>query len=67
MEKAISTISRTLEILDKYDLRPQKKYGQNFLVDPNIVEKIASLSADKEHITLEIGPGIGSLTEMLVK
>ena len=67
MEKAISTISRTLEILDKYDLRPQKKYGQNFLVDPNIVEKIASLSADKEHITLEIGPGIGSLTEMLAK
>lgn len=67
MEKAISTISRTLEILDKYDLRPQKKYGQNFLVDPNIVEKIASLSADKDHISLEIGPGIGSLTEMLAK
>lgn len=67
MEKAIASLSRTHEILDRYGLKAQKKYGQNFLIDANIVDKIAKLSTDKESITIEIGPGIGSLTQMLAK
>lgn len=67
MSKDIATISRTNEILEKYQLKAQKKFGQNFLIDANVVEKIAKSSCDKEHTTIEIGPGIGSLTEMLAR
>lgn len=37
--KDIATKSTTQYILDKYDLYPKKKYGQNFLIDPHVVEK----------------------------
>ena len=67
MSKDIATIARTNEILDKYQLKAQKKFGQNFLIDANVVDKIAKSSCDKEHTTIEIGPGIGSLTEMLAR
>lgn len=63
--KDISTISRTNEILEKYNLKAQKKFGQNFLIDNNTVDKIASKSCEKDLLTVEIGPGIGSLTQML--
>jgi 16S rRNA (adenine1518-N6/adenine1519-N6)-dimethyltransferase len=56
------------ELLDKYDLRPRKALGQNFLADPNILRKIteaAGLSA--ETIVLEIGPGLGTLTRWLAE
>lgn len=68
MNKAIATISRTREILEKYDFQFKKSLGQNFLVDLNILGKIvdaAQLTADKAAI--EIGPGIGSLTEQLAQ
>ena len=65
--KDIATVSRTNEILDKYNLKAKKKFGQNFLIDANIVEKIAKNACDKDHITIEIGPGIGSLTQKLAK
>ena len=67
MSKDIATIARTNEILDKYQLKAQKKFGQNFLIDANVVEKIAKSSCDKALTTIEIGPGIGSLTEMLAR
>ena len=67
MSDIIATPKMTREILDRYGLKAQKKYGQNFLIDANIVAKIASQSSDKEHLTLEIGPGIGSLTQMLAR
>ena len=67
MSDIIATPKVTREILDRYGLKAQKKYGQNFLIDANIVAKIASQSSDKEHLTLEIGPGIGSLTQMLAR
>ena len=54
------------ELLKKYDLRPSKSLGQNFLVDENNLKKIvneAGVSADD--IVLEIGPGLGSLTRYL--
>lgn len=49
------------------ELKAKKKYGQNFLIDNNVVDKIAKESCDKQLRTIEIGPGIGALTEMLLK
>ena len=68
MNKPIATIKRTNEILKKYDLFAKKKYGQNFIIEPKIVENIASVAIDKEDsLVIEVGPGIGALTEQLAK
>ena len=64
MTRFISTPSRTKEILATYDLHAKKGFGQNFLVDPKIVERCAE-EAHCENAVIEIGPGIGSLTEQL--
>lgn len=64
MNKPISTPSRTKEILEQYGLHAKKGYGQNFLVDPVIVERCAAESRS-EGAVIEVGPGIGSLTEQL--
>ena len=55
-------------ILNQLNITPNKKLGQNFLVDPLLTKKIISISElnDKD-IILEIGPGLGALTERLVK
>lgn len=64
--RVIATPSRTKEILEKYDLYAKKNYGQNFLVEPGIVSKIASSAICSDHcVALEIGPGIGALTQQL--
>ena len=56
----------TIAILQKYEFVFQKKYGQNFLIEPRVLEKIIQ-AADitKEDMVLEIGPGIGSMTQYL--
>lgn len=66
MTKFIATPSRTKEILEKYDIHAKKGFGQNFLVDPIIVERCAQ-AAHCEGAVIEIGPGIGSLTEQLAR
>ena len=55
-------------ILKKYDLHFNKRFGQNFLIDENIVEKIV-LSGDvtKDDVVLEVGPGIGTMTQILAR
>ena len=61
-------INRTniFEIINKANLKPDKDYGQNFLIEPNISEKIVdSLCADKKDDVIEVGPGLGSLTHFL--
>ena len=64
--KIIATPSRTKEILEKFDLFAKKNYGQNFLTEPGIVSKIANHAVVSDHtIVIEIGPGIGALTQML--
>jgi len=64
--KAIASISRTNEILKKFGIHAKKGFGQNFIIEPKIVEKIARLSdAGKQDCVIEIGPGIGALTEQL--
>ena len=56
----------TIEILNKYQFMFQKRFGQNFLIDTHVLEKIIK-SADitKEDVVLEIGPGIGTMTQYL--
>ena len=56
----------TIAILQKYGFNFQKKYGQNFLVDSNILEKIIhTADVNEEDCILEIGPGIGTMTQYL--
>ncbi len=56
----------TIAILQKYNFVFQKKYGQNFLIEPRVLEKIIrAADITKEDIVLEIGPGIGSMTQYL--
>ena len=62
----IATPSKTIEIINKYNFAFQKKFGQNFLIDTHVLDKIIK-AADitKEDTILEIGPGIGSMTQYL--
>lgn len=56
----------TLAVLKKYDFNFQKKYGQNFLVDTHILEKIIDAAqVGQDDFVVEIGPGIGTLTQYL--
>ncbi|MBR4724314.1 MAG: 16S rRNA (adenine(1518)-N(6)/adenine(1519)-N(6))-dimethyltransferase RsmA [Lachnospiraceae bacterium] len=56
----------TIEILNKYHIIFQKKYGQNFLIDEHVIRKILNAAGiSKEDTVLEIGPGIGTLTQYL--
>ena len=64
--KDIGTLSTTKYILDKYNINASKKFGQNFLIDINIVNKIINQThIDKNSAVIEIGPGIGALTQVL--
>ena len=64
--KDIATLSTTKYILDKYNLNALKKYGQNFLIDENVLHKIVDAAAPWETgCALEIGPGAGTLTRCL--
>ena len=57
---------QTIAVLQKYQFNFQKKYGQNFLIDPRVLEKIIqSAQIGKDDLVLEIGPGIGTMTQML--
>ena len=59
-------MSKTGELIKKYDFTFRKKFGQNFLTDPGIVEKIVDASlAGPEDTVLEIGPGAGAMTTVL--
>ena len=56
----------TIEILKKYDFMFQKRFGQNFLIDTHVLEKIIkSAEITKDDLVLEIGPGIGTMTQYL--
>lgn len=58
----------TIEILQKYNFNFQKKFGQNFLVDTRVLDRIIEASAiTKEDCVLEIGPGIGTMTQYLAE
>ncbi|MCD8029083.1 MAG: 16S rRNA (adenine(1518)-N(6)/adenine(1519)-N(6))-dimethyltransferase RsmA [Erysipelotrichaceae bacterium] len=64
--KDIAKKSNTIYLLNKYKLNANKCYGQNFIVDLNTIKKIVdSTSIDKNTCVIEIGPGIGALSEQL--
>lgn len=68
MYKDIATPIRTKEILNKYGFSFKKSLGQNFLIDPNILRNIVShANLTKDSGAIEIGPGIGALTEHLAR
>lgn len=59
---------RTIEVLQKYNFAFQKRFGQNFLIDTHVLEKIiASAEITKDDFVLEIGPGIGTMTQYLAE
>ena len=58
----------TIEVLQKYNFAFQKRFGQNFLIDTHVLEKIIAASQiTKEDFVLEIGPGIGTMTQYLAE
>ncbi len=58
----------TIAVLQKYNFNFQKKFGQNFLIDTNVLNKIiAAAQITKEDCVLEIGPGIGTMTQYLAE
>lgn len=62
----LGTPSATKEIINKYSFAFQKKFGQNFLIDPNVLESIIrGAEITKDDFVLEIGPGIGTMTQYL--
>ena len=57
---------KTIEVLQKYEFVFQKKYGQNFLIDTHVLDKIINAAKiTKDDFVLEIGPGIGTMTQYL--
>ena len=67
MEK-LSNPQKTIEVIKKYDFAFQKKFGQNFLIDAHVLNKIiASADITKDDCVLEIGPGIGTMTQYLAE
>ena len=67
MEK-LSNPQKTIEIIKKYEFAFQKKFGQNFLIDSHVLDKIiAAAGITKEDCVVEIGPGNGTLTQYLAE
>lgn len=68
MSPTLGNPQNTIEVLQKYNFNFQKKFGQNFLIDTHVLDKIIS-AADitKEDMVLEIGPGIGTMTQYLAE
>lgn len=63
---ALGNPQNTIQILQKYNFDFQKKFGQNFLIDTHVLDKIVtSANITKDDVVLEIGPGIGTLTQYL--
>ncbi len=67
MEK-LSNPQVTIETIKKYDFAFQKKFGQNFLIDEHVLNKIIrSAGVSKDDVVLEIGPGFGTMTQYLAE
>lgn len=68
MDKDIATPVRTRGILERYGFSFKKSLGQNFLIDTNVLKRIVEFAEIKEDTgAIEIGPGIGALTEQLAR
>ena len=68
MSEKLASPSRTMEIIRKYEFTFQKRFGQNFLIDEHVIGKIMDAAGlTGEECVVEIGPGIGNLTQYLAE
>ena len=68
MNQKLSDPKKTIEVIQKYQFAFQKRFGQNFLIDAHVLEKIVSAAGIiKDDCVLEIGPGIGTMTQYLAE
>lgn len=68
MNQKLSDPKKTIEVIQKYQFAFQKCFGQNFLIDAHVLEKIVSAAGiTKDDCVLEIGPGIGTMTQYLAE
>ena len=68
MNEKLSDSKKTIEVIQKYQFAFQKRFGQNFLIDAHVLEKIVSAAGiTKDDCVLEIGPGIGTMTQYLAE
>lgn len=68
MSADLGNPKNTIEVIQKYGFAFQKKYGQNFLIDTHVLDKIiAAAGVTEEDMVLEIGPGIGTMTQRLAE
>ena len=66
MREILASPGATRYILEKYGIKARKKYGQNFLIDAGVIRNIIDAAEiNKDDCVLEIGPGIGSMTQLL--
>ena len=64
----MDAISETYKLIDKYSIHARKRFGQNFLTDPHVLDKIIDAAGvSKEDFVLEIGPGLGTMTRVLAE
>lgn len=67
-EPTLGNPQNTIAVLQKYNFVFQKKFGQNFLIDTHVLDKIiGSAEITKDDFVLEIGPGIGTMTQYLAE
>lgn len=68
MNEKLSDPKKTIEVIQKYQFAFQKRFGQNFLIDAHVLEKIVSAAGiTKDDCVLEIGPGIGTMAQYLAE
>lgn len=64
----MSEIQRVMKLLEDNSIQPKRAFGQNFLIDESVIEKIInSLDVENYETVLEIGPGLGALTNSFKK
>ena len=68
MENKLGNPKNTIEVIQRYGFAFRKKYGQNFLIDTRVLDKIiAAAGVTRDDTVLEIGPGIGTMTQCLAE
>ncbi|MCC8128103.1 MAG: 16S rRNA (adenine(1518)-N(6)/adenine(1519)-N(6))-dimethyltransferase RsmA [Clostridiales bacterium] len=68
MEPTLGNPKNTIEIIQKYEFNFLKRFGQNFLIDTHVLDKIIrAANVTKDDVVLEIGPGIGTMTQYLAQ
>ena len=66
MREKLGNPKNTIEVIQKYQFAFQKKFGQNFLIDPHVLDKIIrAAEITEDDFVLEIGPGMGTMTQYL--